>query len=770
MQQTQTPRAWLWLAAIAAATVIAYSPVLFNWFAGDDFVHLIWLKDAVHNWELVWRNFHSSWLDGTTTKFYRPLISVFMVTDYLAWGTNGLGFHLTNLFFHLSGSLFVYLIMRDMGAQDFAYQSQGGDRHSSSNSVWPLAAAAIFALYPLHPEAVSWITGRVDSIVTTFCLASVWCYMRWRASGSALAFLGSVTAFILGLLSKEMAITVPAVLVAYELSRHGLKFIKPALRTLPFWAIIGGYFVVRRMALGTFVGGYDDSLLFIADVKAFVLGWLHALRMTLVPLNRELFGAHHIATKLWEISLTGAVIAGVISAWKNKQHRPTLVFLVLWLGLCLVPVYKIFAIADDLQGSRLAYLATVPISCLLAFGLSTLRFRISGLSPAGTKDTSAKGVNALMAVAFSSLCAFVLYNNNQPWRQAGLESNAIHAALEGIYAGIDSDPQTLVIGLPDQIHGAYVCRNALWGMLKKPQFSKDVANCLMVNEFEPVQPFGFLKDSMLDSRDNVRIFNWRSDEHSFQPLPLAETGELTSPLPLTVRPAIQQQEKLKPVADIELPNGTACWNIDFVRVNLQVDQLAQSGNGADLVYMNNVAPKFALSHRAHAELAHQTGPQSVLFSLRGLPQWAFGSTPATLQLLLPPGCKATVVSAEAVPAATVLPRISFKNCGYMGTKGYLHLGKSEPLQRLFVDATAVPCAATTELEITRANLMFEDQNCSHFSKMANALVPGPSRGFMSLDVKDFKSPGIYEARVWARDSEDHIVGLASDHIVIAVDP
>src|SRR3990167_7438096 len=99
------------LVFVLAATLVAYSPVLFNFFNGDDFVHLTWLNDAIANPELIWRNFHSSWLDGTTTRFYRPLISVFMVSDYLIWGANGLGFRITNLLCHGVSTIFIFLIV-----------------------------------------------------------------------------------------------------------------------------------------------------------------------------------------------------------------------------------------------------------------------------------------------------------------------------------------------------------------------------------------------------------------------------------------------------------------------------------------------------------------------------------------------------------------------------------------------------------------------------------------------------------------------------------
>src|SRR5271155_623323 len=120
--------------------LLIYSPIMVNAFNGDDFVHLKWLSEAVKQPELVWRNFHSAWLDITTAKFYRPLISLFMLADYMIWRGNGIGFPLSN------------------------------DK-SKWNYIWCLSAATLFGLYPLHPEAVSWITGRVDTFVTLFSLA-----------------------------------------------------------------------------------------------------------------------------------------------------------------------------------------------------------------------------------------------------------------------------------------------------------------------------------------------------------------------------------------------------------------------------------------------------------------------------------------------------------------------------------------------------------------------------------------------------------------------
>jgi hypothetical protein len=729
---------------ITAITVAAYSPVLFNFFAGDDFVHLTWLKDAVVNPELIWRNFHSSWLDGTTTKFYRPLISVFMVSDYLLWHINGLGFHITNLFFHLTGSLFLLLIMRELTRKLSA----------PSNWLWPACTAGMFALYPLHPEAVSWITGRVDSIVTAFCLAAIWCYMRWQSDHKHLILVaGAIVCFILGLLSKEMAITVPAVLVAWELTRRtSIKNI--AVHTAPFWVTVALYFVVRRFALGTFVGGYDDSLFFIADIKAFLLGWLHAARMTIVPINRELIGVHSLWTKMWELFLLVSTAFAAVSFYRNKDTRPAVLFLWMWLVLCLIPVYKIFAIADDLQGSRLAYLSTVPLSGLLVFGICTL-----GVPP----------LRVALAGAVTLLSGFLLWTNNQPWRQAGLEANAIRSSLGTIYASVNNDPQTLLIGLPDHINGAYVSRNALWGMLKQPQFSKDVKNCLMINGFDPIQPFGHLKESLAASRNDVKIYRWSAQRHALEPVYLPTNAGIKEaialPLPVSTGTAPADQ---RPFAVVDA-SAVPCWNVDFVQVELSVKQPGKTGIGADLLFANSLSPEFQLANRTHAPMESKAGSQVLVFALRGLSSWSFGSNPARLKLLLPPGCQATVVSVKVIPPSVLMPQLSFANDGYLGSKGYLHIGGSQNKQTLSVDAGTVPNATTTQLELTRDNLQFEEQNCRLQSKRCGRLINGPLKGFIELSADEFKAPGLYQARLWAKDASGKTIGVASDHVNIAVD-
>jgi protein O-mannosyl-transferase len=754
---------------VVVATIVAYSPVLFSFFVGDDFVHLTWLRHAVNQPELILKNFYSSWLDGTTTKFYRPLISVFMVTDYMIWKTNGLGFHITNLLFHLTSTLALFGIVRQV--QKFLV--------GQKNNTVALLAAAIFALYPLHPEAVSWITGRVDSIVTTFILLSLWTYFEWRETNKLGWLFASLGAFACGLLSKEMAITVPAVICTFELLVQ-----KPALsrflKTAPYWLVLAGYFAVRRMALGTFVGGYDDSLLYIANLKEFAFGWLHALRMFIIPLNRELLGSHNLLTKGWEIACAASIILGLITFARKEDTRRPMLFALGWMILSLLPVYKLFAIGADLQGSRLAYLATVPLAILFAYGVAAGRDLLRSSRPNHSeKNAVANAItqNAL-PVVFCLLAGTILWINNQPWREAGLEANAIRASLQDIYDMERGDPQTLLIGMPDQRNGAYISRNAIWGMTKYPQMRGDIWNCLTLNEFEPVHPFGFLKPSLVAARNDVRVYRWDRAKQKFASVEIKSrttygggNDEVSVPFggPLEVSsPHAKARPEL--IFSPEISANVSGWDTDFVRVDLEVQKEGNVATGADLLYANDINPEFQLGKRTHCDLIPGQKKQTLFFALRSLPEWSFGNGDGRLKLLLPPQSIARVEAITVVPASKLIPQIDFDNAGYMGTKGYMHVGKDRPTRHLSIDATGIPGAVSTELEITRANMLFEQQNTAKYSTYAREHTPAPLKGTVTLRKEQFTTPGITELRVWAKDASGKLIGLASDHIVIAVDP
>jgi len=136
------------------------------------------------------------------STYYRPLITLSFRIDHMFWGFNPLGYHLTNLFFHLSNTFLVYALFRHL-FKDLTL------------SFW---GAFLFMAHPAHVEAVTYIPGRVDLIAFFFFLLGFHFYLRGRdLDRKVWSYALSLLFYLLALLSKEMAATLPLVILSHAL-------------------------------------------------------------------------------------------------------------------------------------------------------------------------------------------------------------------------------------------------------------------------------------------------------------------------------------------------------------------------------------------------------------------------------------------------------------------------------------------------------------------------------------------------------------------------
>jgi len=821
-------RTWVLLLVVCAVIVLAYRSVLFDFFTGDDFGHLVWLREAVRYPELVLRNFHSSWLDSSSSKFYRPLISVFMLSDYLLFGAHGTGFHVTNLLFFLLSTIFLYFIVSELR------KKLGGA--APATVAWPLSAALLFGLYPLHPEAVSWITGRVDVVVTTFSLGSLLFFMRWRANARRHELAGSLLCMVAALLSKEMAIVIPATMVVYELlnppsenaDRRLLSRLRETLMsTAPFWLLLVGYFMLRRWALGTFVGGYDDSLLSIANWEIFLAGWRRGLEMLSVPANRELMGSRNIFLILWEIGLIVSVVLLAIPA-RSAPGRRVMAFLLAWTAISLLPVYKIFVILDNLEGSRYGYLATVPLSCLFTLGCAQfIELALTSKTRKTMLACAAIAVSALMPVS----AFYILSRNNYAWAEAGATSNAVRAALQRFYSATPGDPPVLILNLPDQFHGAYICRNAQGGMTRTPQLSRDLSHCQMVVTSDLFFPFGYVKNSLAKTTDNmtgkVQVLAWNPSNKTLVPFaastlvaaPFSLSGEqlihsLTPHLASCTLQATGKSVRVKaadPLRKPEVmidPSGTlACFPTDFLVLDFEPGS-GSSSRAIELEFENNIVDKFNRNDRSKGQFmapAAVTAPtpipapaipvvpapappavstpapvpapatraithQTVIFPLRGQPNWAFGGNCRELLLRLPSGFDGELFSMHAMRAQQVMPMVSSARSDYLDGQGMAHIQSPADGLTVAFDATDVANAAGVILEVTRPNLPFTTPYSSQCPDKLCKQVPYPgAKGTIEIKRSLFPENAFYSLRLQAVNAAGTRLGVAGDHFLVSVE-
>lgn len=745
-------RSLLYLIPILLLMSWCYAPAVINAFHGDDFLHVQWLSRASHDTKLIWDNFVGPWMGAATVKFYRPLVSVTLFADYLLYNFNAAGFHVTNILYHMASAVCLFFI-----GQRIALLA--GYQKETARTVG-VFASVLWGIYPLNAEAVSWITGRVDATVTAFSMGSLLTYLQWRDNNKKLTLALSLTLFILALLCKEMAIILPPLFAFIDVLFSSGTSWKSRLRSLPFWGVLGGYFAVRQLTMGTMIGAYDDSL--GLDLKHLWKRFRGGMPFFFVPFNMAVFPKGDVVIKCWTALLAFIGISGIVQIFATRMRAWRFyLFCAGWFALALIPVYKVFDVAQDLESSRYAYLATLPL-CLLFAALAAPLWRNRAVS----------GLQCAVFAAFVGIAATTLHTHNMVWHNAGEIGNRIKQQMYALVKDMPANPNIVLIGAPDNDQGAYIMRNALPGMVTPPYFPQVVGSAINLDRFCPIWPFGVLKDQWAIS-ENMVLARWDDKNKSLVKTPLvpSPTGQVTLPLQnIKVGGGTMQQNADGKTVTINAPQKYTildmrdlhekCGDFDFVEVTLSNcrDNLDQS----TMVYVNdlhpNAWPTFSSTVRPTV-IQDSPGKQRMIFSFRQRPEWAIGGTCTELVFGVP-SAGYTIESIKGLSANQLIPQITLPP-GSIST-GFLALTKNADSEV----KVKHPKGTGLILELSPRYGYFDKQYPAApetKGTIKQYAVDAP----IIANATQFKD-GMYQARVWIADAAGKPQGLSSDHFMLIV--
>ncbi len=177
-------------------------------------------------------------------NYFRPLVVfTFILEGY--GGLAGAGSHLINILVHSLNSVLLALVCLKLWPAERAQPYR-----------FPIAigVALLFGTHQVMSEGVIWLVGRFDLMVTTFLLLGILADVAVR-SPVRRALLVSL-AFLAALFCKEMAITLPLVLLLLHAARSsegGIKTVFSRDRILLYGSLcvaLAIYLTVRYAALG----------------------------------------------------------------------------------------------------------------------------------------------------------------------------------------------------------------------------------------------------------------------------------------------------------------------------------------------------------------------------------------------------------------------------------------------------------------------------------------------------------------------------------------
>ena len=350
--------------AVAASALVVYLGALWNGFALDD-ISIIALNPRVHEWAGLWQAFREPyWPQALGAAMYRPLAIASYVLDWqvgpVAW------MHAVNLLWHAGASVAVAgVVKRWTGSAEGA-----------------LLAGLVFAVHPLHVEAVANIVGRADLMCALFALLSVYtALVRDR-------LWWSVAALALGLLSKESAAIVPALIVWGWIVGIGRPDRNRRWGYAASWVVLGAVYLLVRWSIlhpytrllhlaPAFVDASPLDVRFtavaaLADVTRLLVFPL-TLRVDYSPAERTLLTT--LLDARFALGLLCAVtwVALVWLAW--RRGRRVEAFGLGWIAIAFLPVANLLFPTGVLVAERTLYLPSIGLAIAAGAWLKALPAR-----------------------------------------------------------------------------------------------------------------------------------------------------------------------------------------------------------------------------------------------------------------------------------------------------------------------------------------------------------------------------------------------------------
>jgi hypothetical protein len=316
--------------------------------------------------------------DLPALRAYRPLRTLSYRLDYAIGGMDPRIFHLSNLIYHGLTVLLVCALLQRSGA-----------------SVWAAGAGALlFAVHPVQTDAVTYAAGRRDVLCGLFFAAGFLAYLRYRDHGRTSALVLAGVAYVLAVLAKEMALTLPVVCLLADRwrARRGLAGGRavaaaaagagPEARRGPgrplvlaaaitavglaaFVAVYGAH--ARRVVTRTpwYGGSIGANFATVARV------WVHYLGLIVWPARLSAdysTGAFPVSPgALDPRALVSALVlaAVVVPAWRSWRRGGLVGFGAAWYAVSLLPVSHVIPYSE-LLAEHYLYIPMMGVALVVA--------------------------------------------------------------------------------------------------------------------------------------------------------------------------------------------------------------------------------------------------------------------------------------------------------------------------------------------------------------------------------------------------------------------
>ena len=408
---------------VCGLALAIYSRSLFCGFIRDDLPQIV-NNPQVQSWQYfprllgshLWSQLGPTW----RVLFYRPLFSIWMLLVHTAGGLSPWIWHLSSVLLHVAATYLVFRLCRRLTGSDIGAG----------------VAAAVFAVHPIHVDAVTWVSASCELLFTLFTLGSILVLLGDNTDAERPQVWASAALYGAGLFAKEtgVALVLILIVIAWVRLRDQVKggWERLWLAGSPYVAATGIYVLARWFAMhqvGTEAGEHSWAEVIFSG-PAVILFYLKKL---IIPLGLSGCYVNPLTaspTASFSLELV-AIAAGVaIVSWFAFRYSPVLG---LAAALLLAPILPALAVVriypqGDMTHDRYLYLASVGL-CLMV-GMLVARLW-SMPKPAKLAVVAVMAV-VLAALSTATFAQQKFYHDNFAFYRQVIETNPSDGMAYGL--------------------------------------------------------------------------------------------------------------------------------------------------------------------------------------------------------------------------------------------------------------------------------------------------------------------------------------------------
>ena len=339
---------WWPAAAVALLAFVIYANGIGNGFVGDDKFQLV--KNPLVSGPIdLGKLFGSSvWgFLGLKGNYYRPLQFLAYCLIYQVAGLSAPAFHFVMVAFAALNAALVYFLVRRLVDGRVA-----------------MAAAALFAIHPVHTETVDWIAALPDLMMTTFVLTGVLLFARQEGAPRGVQIAGHCGLYLAALWTKETGAALIVLYAAYGwifLARGWGEMRRNIALYSAMAATFGVYLAMRAIALGGLAPAQQAFIHLTAGdfaLNVVVMAGRY-IGMLLLPIGLNYFHVFHAIHGVI-LGLVASVVAiGAIAAAFWRAPKAFVAYGILWVAVTIAPALNLTGVGENVFTERYLYLPSV---------------------------------------------------------------------------------------------------------------------------------------------------------------------------------------------------------------------------------------------------------------------------------------------------------------------------------------------------------------------------------------------------------------------------